>query len=183
VFIEPLLSNALSKSVTTQKHLSWCKFINNVWGYAGCDCEGEVLWGIMLCTVQFSGYLPTLWWNLLPQCSSLISKQSIHPECTRRSIYIRLDQHQRHCCHHCHQNLAIEKCFAFGSCHGPQRNHRSPSVAFVSVAAGTCLPSCFPKTADPRTRENTVLSLFHACMLQTLPNKGRCLATGLYITI
>jgi hypothetical protein len=35
--------------------------------------------------------------------------------------------------------------------HVPQRKHRSPTVAFVSVDAGTCLPSCCPETAAGRT--------------------------------
>jgi hypothetical protein len=30
--------------------------------------------------------------------------------------------------------------------HGPHRKHRSSIVAFVSVAAGTCLLLCFPET-------------------------------------
>jgi hypothetical protein len=31
--------------------------------------------------------------------------------------------------------------------HGPHIKHRYSDVAFVSVAAGTCLPSCCPETA------------------------------------
>jgi hypothetical protein len=30
--------------------------------------------------------------------------------------------------------------------HGPHKKHRSSIVAFLSVTAGTCLPSCFPET-------------------------------------
>jgi hypothetical protein len=72
--------------------------------------------------------------------------------------------------------------------HGPHRKHSSSIVAFVSVAARTCLPSCRPETAAAQITENTVLLLFHACMFRALPSNGRslqsyCLATGLYATI
>jgi hypothetical protein len=47
--------------------------------------------------------------------------------------------------------------------HGPHRKHSSSTVAFVSIAAGTCLPSCCPETAASRITENTVLLFFRAC--------------------
>jgi hypothetical protein len=69
------------------------------------------------------------------------------------------------------------------SLHGPHRKHRYFIVAFVSVAAGTYLPSCCPETAAARTTVNTVLLL-----LRALPSNDRCLhsyrlLTCLYATI
>jgi hypothetical protein len=61
------------------------------------------------------------------------------------------------------------------SLHGPHRKHRSSIVAFVSVAAGTCLPSRCPETAAARTTENNVFILLRAYMLRALPSNGRCL--------
>jgi hypothetical protein len=43
--------------------------------------------------------------------------------------------------------------------HGQHRKHRSSIVAFVFVAAGTCLPRLCPETAAARTTENTFLLL------------------------
>jgi hypothetical protein len=54
------------------------------------------------------------------------------------------------------------------------RKHRSTVFAFLSVAAGTCLPSCCPETAAGRIEDNpfpTVTLLLHA-MLQSLPSNG-----------
>jgi hypothetical protein len=71
---------------------------------------------------------------------------------------------------------------------GPHRKHRSSIIAFVSVAAGTCLRSRCPETAASRTTENTVLLLLLAYMLRALPSNDRCLqshrlTTGLYSTL
>jgi hypothetical protein len=68
---------------------------------------------------------------------------------------------------------------------GPHRKHNFSIVAFVSVAAGTCLQSRCPKTAAAQTIENTVVLFLLACMLRELPSNGPCLqshllATGLY---
>jgi hypothetical protein len=58
---------------------------------------------------------------------------------------------------------------------GSHRKHRSFIVAFVSVAAGMCLPSCCPETTAARITENTALLFLLSCMLRTLPIKGLCL--------
>jgi hypothetical protein len=72
--------------------------------------------------------------------------------------------------------------------HEPYRKHRFCIVAFVSAAAGTCLPSRRPETAAARASENAVLLLLRVGMLRELPGNGRCLqshclATGVYASI
>jgi hypothetical protein len=54
--------------------------------------------------------------------------------------------------------------------HGSHRKHRTSVVAFLSIVAGTCLPSCCPETASARTTVNTVLIL-----LRALYSNDRCL--------
>jgi hypothetical protein len=61
------------------------------------------------------------------------------------------------------------------NCRGADHRKRRSSVAFVSVEAGTCLPSCCRETAAARTTENTVLLLLHAYMLWALDGNIRCL--------
>jgi hypothetical protein len=72
--------------------------------------------------------------------------------------------------------------------HRPHRKHHSSIAAFMSVAMGTCLPSCCPEKAVAQTTENTVHLLLHVCMLWALPSNSRCLqsyrlARGLYATL
>jgi hypothetical protein len=55
------------------------------------------------------------------------------------------------------------------SLHGSSRKHRSSVVAFLSVAAGTCLPSCCSETDAAWTTGNTIQ------FLRALPSNGRCL--------
>jgi hypothetical protein len=62
--------------------------------------------------------------------------------------------------------------------HGSHIKHRSSIVAFVSVAAGMCLPSRCPETVAARTTEN-VLLLLRACMLRALTSNCRCLQSPL----
>jgi hypothetical protein len=66
--------------------------------------------------------------------------------------------------------------------HGPHRKRRSSIVVFVSVTAGTCMPSRCPECAVARTTENTVY------LLRGLPSNSRCLyshrlGTSLYVTL
>jgi hypothetical protein len=43
--------------------------------------------------------------------------------------------------------LSAPTVMVINSRHGPHRKHSSSIISFVSVAAGTCLPSCCPETA------------------------------------
>jgi hypothetical protein len=65
---------------------------------------------------------------------------------------------------------------------------RSSIVAFVSVAAGSCLRSRCPEKAEGLTTGDTFLLLLRSYLLRALRSNGRCLqnhylATGLYTTI
>jgi hypothetical protein len=57
--------------------------------------------------------------------------------------------------------------FLITSRHEPHRKHNSSIVAFMSVAARTCLPCRCPETA----------------WLYMRPSRGRCIATALHATI
>jgi hypothetical protein len=57
--------------------------------------------------------------------------------------------------------------------HGPHINNSFSIVAFVSVAARTCLPIRCPEIAAARSTENTVLALLSACMsAESLTSNG-----------
>jgi hypothetical protein len=60
---------------------------------------------------------------------------------------------------------------------GPRRKHRSSIVAFVSVAAGTCLPSCFPETGCVTPFIKNMLPYRRALF------RDRYTATGLHTTL
>jgi hypothetical protein len=70
----------------------------------------------------------------------------------------------------------------------PHRKHHAHVIDCVSVAAGTCLPSCCPETAGARNHIENIVLLLRACMLRALPCNSRCLqnhclVTGLYAKI
>jgi hypothetical protein len=68
--------------------------------------------------------------------------------------------------------LIVPSALVINSRHGPHRKHRHSIVAFVSVTAGTCLPSCCPETGCVIPFIKNLLSYRRALICDRYPASG-----------